>query len=188
MNPLHSFFAGEKICASCFRSLEVIFEKKRIGSVLGLILYAYNDFFRNLLYLFKGCADYELKEVFLSRFKAELKIRFASYAIIPAPSNEKEDRERGFNHVVEIANCLNLPILPLIYKNKPFKQSERSLRERAEAVNDLSIRNGNRVEGKKVLLFDDVLTTGETMKAMIGLVRPFHPKKIGFLAIAAKKE
>lgn len=145
-------------------------------------------FFRNLLYLFKGCGDYELREVFLSRFRRELKIRFAGYSVIPAPSNEAEDEKRGYNHVVEIAKSLDLPILPLLFKNKPFKQSARSFSERRKVKDDLSLKNGSPIVREKILLMDDVVTTGETMKAMIDLVRPLRPKKIRFLALATKKD
>lgn len=188
MNSFDSLLRGERICASCFRRLEVLFETKRIGSVSGRVLYAYNDFFRNLLYLFKGCGDYELREVFLSRFQRELKIRFVGYLVIPAPSNEAEDEKRGYNHVVEIAKSLDLPILPLLFKNKPFKQSARSFSERWKVRNNLSLKNGSSIVGEKILLMDDVLTTGETMKAMIDLVSSFSPKKIRFLVLAAKKD
>ena len=188
MNSFDSLLRGERICASCFRRLEVLFETKRIEDVSGRILYAYNDFFRNLLYLFKGCGDYELREVFLSRFRRELKIRFAGYSVIPAPSNEAEDEKRGYNHVVEIAKSLDLPILPLLFKNKPFKQSARSFSERRKVRDDLSLKNGSPIVGKKILLMDDVVTTGETMKAMIDLVRPLRPKKIRFLVLATKKD
>lgn len=49
MNSFDSLLRGERICASCFRRLEVLFETKRIEDVSGRILYAYNDFFKPAL-------------------------------------------------------------------------------------------------------------------------------------------
>ena len=54
------------ICYKCFNKFESRNSKFIINSVKGLILYKYNDFFREILYRYKGCYDYALKDVFLS--------------------------------------------------------------------------------------------------------------------------
>lgn len=174
------------ICHNCFKELEVIYSKIKIDNCRALILYNYNDSFKNLLYLFKGCFDYQLKDVFLSRFIWELKVRYHSYLIIPLPSNKEDDQERGFNHIIEIFKQLGNDIETPLYKNKYFKQSDRNKEERKQVENDIDIKENNKIENRKILLVDDVITTGSSLKRAISLIKKYNPQKIDILVLSKK--
>ena len=49
--------------------------------------------------------------------------------------------------------------------------------ERQNVIDKLEVVKGERVRGKKILLVDDLFTTGATVKAMIKLLKPYNPKK-----------
>ena len=103
--------------------------------------------------------------------------------MIPAPSYEKSDEERGFNHVEEIFSVLNLKIVKCIHKTKQVKQADLTTKEREQIGSVLTIDDIS-LKGKKVLLVDDVFTTGSTIKAMIKLVREKGAKNIKVLLMS----
>ena len=103
--------------------------------------------------------------------------------MIPAPSYAKNDEERGFNHVEEIFSVLNLKMMKCIHKIKQVKQADLTTKEREEIGNVLQIDNVD-LRKKKILLVDDVFTTGSTIKAMIKLVKEKGAKKIKVLLMS----
>ncbi len=135
------------------------------------------------IYQFKGCYDYELKNTFLEYFYFYLKLRFFNYVLLPAPSSEISDQKRGFNHAVEMYKILDLKMLNLISKTTDVKQADLSSKERENISQFLTIKNGELLTGKNVLIVDDVFTTGSTVKAMINLAKKYNPKRIKILVL-----
>ena len=146
-------------------------------------LYFYTKKIQELLYQFKGCKDYELRTIFLEYYQYYLNFKFKTYAIIPAPSYKDSDEERGFNHVVEMFKNLGLKMICCIHKNKPVKQADLTTKEREKIGDILSIDDID-LSHKKVLLVDDVFTTGSTIKSMIKLCREKGAKKIKVLLMS----
>lgn len=176
------------ICDACYRALEVTFKVEKLSDVEVLSLYEYNEKLQTLLYNLKALGDIELADVFLNRHLPFLKAKYHGYVIIPAPSSIEDDKKRGFNHVVKIFKSLNFEILPLITKKIAFKQSDLNFKARQEVLNKLVITNGAVLRKRKVLIVDDVKTTGATLKAMITLIKPFKPKVMKVLTISATKQ
>lgn len=173
------------ICYDCFISLNPKFYSFKVSKYRIIAVYKYDEKIRELLYTLKGCFDIELACVFLDYFVDILKIKYKGYYIVPAPSYIGDDKERGFNHVVEIFKVLNLPILNIIKKTANVKQVDVSKNERANVGNYLEIEDCN-LEKKKILFVDDVYTTGSTVKACIKLLETKRPKKIEVLVIAKR--
>lgn len=184
---LSSIYANNNICASCFEAMEPGMRKIRLDRWIGYYLYPYNETLRKMIYDFKGCYDYELRDVFLSRQKEYLKMLFRGYVLVPAPSHESHDEKRGFNHVIEIYKELKLPILPLIKKTKDVKQSDQHFDDRKKIGSALEMKNGESLKGKKVLFVDDILTSGSTARACLSLIEKEKPKRIRFLVLAKTK-
>ena len=174
------------VCFNCFNELSPVFKHFKTDGVKGIFLYEYNEGMKTLIYNFKGCFDYELKDVFLSRYLYELKIRYKGYILVPLPSTKKDDEERGFNHVVEMFSCLNLPIIQCLYKKVDYKQSELNREQRLEVFKKIGINNGEELKGKKVLIIDDIMTTGSSVKAAINLIKSYKPKILKVLVLSRK--
>ncbi len=104
--------------------------------------------------------------------------------MIPVPSYEEDDKIRGFNHVETIFSRIKLPMVKALHKTDHFKQAENSGKERKNIKDYLKIKNVPGITGKKVLLVDDVYTTGSTMKACIELVQKLNPKEIKILVMS----
>jgi predicted amidophosphoribosyltransferase len=139
-----------------------------------------------MIYTLKGCYDIELAEVFLNRFLLELKIMYFGYVIVPLPSNLDEDERRGFNHVEQVFSYLKLPIYHLLYKKIHFKQSDLSLHQREEIINKIGYEHLELIKGKKVLIVDDISTSGNSLKAAIALIKKGNPKCVKVLVLAKK--
>lgn len=175
------------LCEQCFDKLDAKFIGFKIGNIRGVAVYEYTDFIKEMIYKYKGCHDYELKDVFLYRYLNYLRILYRGYSVVPAPSFHIDDEKRGFNHVVEIFKALKLNMLPVIKKVKAHKQSDMSYKKRFEIKKILEIDNVV-LKDKKILLVDDIFTTGSTLTSCIDLLKSRGAKKIEILVIAKTKK
>lgn len=92
--------------------------------------------------------------------------------LIPVPLHPKRERERGYNQSMMIARgmaaVLGVPIGDdvLLRSVNTSTQTHKSKDERWQNVKDIfELRHSELLEGKYVLLIDDVLTTGATLEA-----------------------
>ncbi len=89
--------------------------------------------------------------------------------VVPVPLSKKRLRERGYNQVELIAYPLSLA-LGLSYQPKALRRHRDTVSqvgltadERKENVRQAFVADARRVNGKCVLLIDDVATTGATL-------------------------
>lgn len=176
------------ICAACQELLEPKFISFKVNQYKALAIYEYSDYIKNLIYLYKGCFDYEMREVFLNLFYKELKILYSGYIAIPIPSYKEDDETRGFNHVVEAFNYLGLKMMPIIVKTAHHKQAEKGAKKRKEINKFLTLSESPDLSMKRVLLVDDIYTTGSTIRSAINLVEKLNPKEIKILVLAKTKD
>jgi ComF family protein len=98
--------------------------------------------------------------------------------IVPVPLHPAREREREFNQARRLARhlgrALNLPVNDkLIRRVKPTDtQTQLNRAQRAENVQSaFAPRANTRLNGERVILVDDVLTTGATTSACAGVLR-----------------
>ncbi|MFA6597787.1 MAG: ComF family protein [Ignavibacteriaceae bacterium] len=91
--------------------------------------------------------------------------------ILPVPLHALKKAERGFNQSFYIAKGIrqvtNFPVSQSILKRKRYTESQtkKNLIERAENMSDaFSVRNAKEINEKNILLVDDVITTGATIR------------------------
>lgn len=172
-----------KICQCCLNSFSIIDHHFCFCNYSARILYSYNDFFRKLLFQYKGQYDYALKEAFLESFYREFEKKYRDYIIVVAPSSM--NKERGFSPNEEICKTFHSSVFTGLYKEKDYKQTSQTNRCLVESI--IKIKDGNKLKNRKVLLFDDVITSGYTMKTCLKLVEAFYPKSIEILVLASKQ-
>ena len=102
----------------------------------------------------------------ISRFPADYDLNL----IVPVPLHRSRLRQRSFNQAVLLGRILSrdlaLPMMPdaLTRTRATEPQIELSAAERRVNVKGaFSVRGAERVAGKRILLLDDVMTTGSTM-------------------------
>jgi ComF family protein len=98
--------------------------------------------------------------------------RFMVDAIIPIPLFEKKQKKRGYNQAEILCNgisdMLNVPIITrnVIRIIHTETQTKKGRSERWQNVEKtFSINHPQSLEGKHILLVDDVITTGATLEA-----------------------
>ena len=94
--------------------------------------------------------------------------------IIPIPLARKRQRQRGYNQSMEIARGVaevtHLPIVTDAVERVSFtsSQTKKSLRERMENVENAFQPTGKvNLEGKHILMVDDIVTSGATICACV---------------------
>lgn len=152
-----------------------------------LTLYEYDENMKELIYKFKGCYDYVLGELFLAPYQRYYHMKFKDYSVVCAPSYFSDNLLRGFNHVEAIFKSLKLPMIQCFVKVANIKQSSQISSRRKNIKNIIKLSNTKSVKNKKILLVDDIYTTGATMKRMISLLWQAGVKDIKIMVIAKTK-
>ncbi len=181
---LSGFLGDSTLCPDCYREMKPEWFKWKEGNVPCTALYFYNHTIRTMLYQFKGCGDYELKDAFFAYPRYLLRTIYRGYTIVPAPSSRSHNEKRGFNQVVAMCECLGLPLLDCLEKTVDAKQSDLSAKERAKIGKYLIYRGPKSLSKRKILLVDDVFTTGSTARGCLKLLAAHHPRKLAFLTMA----
>lgn len=93
-------------------------------------------------------------------------------AIVPVPLFPLKEKKRGYNQAAllaeEMAGVLSLPVLSqVLVRHQPgATQTRKGRMERWQNVEEaFTLKDPQSVAGKKLLLVDDVLTTGATLEA-----------------------
>ena len=79
-------------------------------------------------------------------------------------------------------------MLKVLKKVNNEKQAKKHKKERMMAQKNFDITDLDVIKNKKILIVDDVYTTGSSMNAAINLVKRGNPRKISVLVIAKNIE
>jgi len=111
--------------------------------------------------------------------------------VVPVPLHRQRERERGYNQAdliaKPLARQLGLPYRAvLLTRTKPRPDKHiLSLEERWESVRGaFATRSGSKVDNLRVLLVDDVMTTGATLDAAAKALRGAGARSVIGLTVA----
>lgn len=106
------------------------------------------------------------------------KTEFSNFLLIPVPLDKKRLKWRGFNQSEEIgkelAKSLEIPLITdvLLKMKATLPQVELSDLEREENIKGaFLVTNREKIKGRKILLIDDVYTTGSTLNEVARLLK-----------------
>ena len=148
------------------------------------ILYYYNSFFKKILFQYKGQDDYALKDAFLNPFY-DFKTRYRRHLIAIVPSSDEDNKRRGFNPNEMIVQSFSNNIFTGLYKTSSYKQASQN--DRSLIKQHIKIKDGHRLFNQDVIIFDDVITSGNTIMACANLIASFHPKSISIIVLASNQ-
>lgn len=169
--------AGSTVCPGCCREWEEIgnFCSDCLKWQLmypnytfkNTALYQYNSFLKEWIEAFKYKGDYRLAKV----FAPEVNAYFYSYPqkgklYIPIPVSKKSMELRGFNQVeavLQAGGVTYAPLLKHIGRGEKQSNKDRKGRMMSKQPFELAPRDAERIRNKKIILIDDVYTTGRTL-------------------------
>ncbi len=118
----------------------------------------------------------------------------AETIIIPIPLGRKRKQDRGYNQVTEVVKKaiqtnpdVHIYERVLCRTTETKKQTSLSKEERKQnIIGVFSVKkyNAQNIEGKNIILLDDVLTTGATMQEAKATLLPLNPAKITCVALS----
>ena len=132
-------------------------------------IWDYNEEFKKLIFSYKYSRKKSLAKLIAKLIEEEFKFIIQKEKIdfiVSVPINRKRENERGYNQVDEILKQLNVKYIE-IKRVKNTEKMHKLLNEKLREENirgSFKIDNSFNFKNKKILLVDDIITTGATLK------------------------
>ena len=194
------------LCTNCLYDMPKTQFHEKSGNKTAQVFWGRVDlnFAASYLYFYKGSKYRKLIHLLKYKNKPEIgvflgelyggelinveKLKDADF-IVPVPLHPKKQRIRGYNQSEEfskgLSNVLSVPVANLL-RRKVFTetQTKKSREERWNNVKDVfDVTDCDKVEGKHIILTDDVVTTGATLEACILALKRCKDVKISVLTL-----
>ncbi len=195
---------GPPLCRNCYNSLEFYFSQlfhqemqKRFPKVHAdqiLVCARLSGGLALLLKNFKYHNARNLAPFLALLLHRHLLIPEADYLTF-IPLHPRKLRQRGYNQCQEIAltlgKLLRLPVLNLLERPKYLSaqarvKSQQARLERLEGAFTLTAGAKEKISGQRILLLDDVLTTGATLNQAASVLKLAGAREIIGLVVASK--
>lgn len=213
LNCRQSVKSGEAVCDLCFSNIK-IFKTFFCGKCRLRLAESKKICHQDFPYLLGAAADYQnetvkylvqnLKFGFVrsaARPLASLLVMCAEiigypltgFVVAPIPLSKMRGRQRGFNQSFLIAKIfaehfnleLNPDMLAREKNTRPQSEIEDFEKKRENVKNCFSVKEPNSIQGKNIILIDDVVTSGATLFEAANALKRAGAKKI--IAFAAAK-
>lgn len=188
------------ICKECSNNIERLDREVEIDSPYIKKIYyslSYNRFIREMVkdykyngknYLYKPFAELMLKTIKSKKIAQDIDI------VLYVPTHKRKQALRGYNQAELLANYISESLGKVLLKNNLIKtkwtkeQSHSTKIDRIINLKDsFQIRNPNEIEGKRVLLVDDIITTGVTMEECSRVLINNGAREVIGLALTSSK-
>ena len=181
-NLTNIFLKQDLLCIECRKKMPI---KRKIISYSNIKVesfYDYDSLFKSLLIQYKEAYDEALKDVFTYWLDDYLNYRYFDYKIVFVPSSESKLIQRGFNHLELIFSNLKHKRIDGLYQKQELIQEGKDFQERSKMKSNY-IYTGEKE--RKVLVLDDVVTTGSSMMGVYNALKE-KVRYIKLLSLAYK--
>ncbi len=154
----------------------------------------YDNTLQTVIHLFKfekrKTLAVSLAKLVLNHFPIDIHIAEYDY-ILPIPIHKKRLQERGFNQAILIANQIskeygiNVSTDTLIKQKNTSPQSSLNRQERqTNIIGAFELQQNAVVTGKRILVLDDVYTTGATVREAVKVLWYADPAEVDVITLA----
>ena len=116
------------------------------------------------------------------------KLETENWLVVPVPLSKNKLRHRGYNQAELIARELSDNVRADILFKKFHTKSQVEVKDKEERlaniIGSFEVRNPETIKGKKIILIDDVLTTGATMREAKKVLKQAGAKKVIGVVVA----
>jgi ComF family protein len=205
----YSLFQNEKIiCTSCLLHLpktnfhksmdnpvsKVFWGRVNLISATSMYFYRKGGKVQHLIHQLKYKGHKEIG-IFLGEIYGSQLMEIPLYKdidlIIPIPLHKSKLKKRGFNQAELFARGLarsmqkDIDVKSLVRQVASSTQTKKTRYRRWENVSDIfRMENPEKIVGKKILVVDDVITTGATMEAFIQTIQTAANVEVSAVSIA----
>lgn len=186
-------------CPKCYNRLTNINNKchPQEKFILGAAT-EYNNITEQAIHLLKfqfaSCVAKPISFILIKYFENILKynnINISNFIVIPIPISKKRLKFRGFNQSEIIAEYFtkyfNLKLeknILLRIKHSKSQSEIKNIEERkSNVLNCFEIKNKKYIQNKNIILIDDIITTGSTIKEAVKILKNNKVKKIIALTV-----
>lgn len=158
---------GEEHCPNCYKKgLSTSCKDCQAWCKEGIdvnhqAIFVYNQAMKDFFSRYKFDGDYILRKVFASILRDFL-IKYKDYHFLLIPLSPERYAKRGFNQVAGLIEATGLSYENLLEKREEKASSSKTRSERFATELPFFIKDGLTIP-KKILLIDDIYTTGVTL-------------------------
>lgn len=205
----NSLVSGEKvICTHCEVNLprtrfhsdpanevaRIFWGRVKVEAATSFLYFRKGGAVQHLMHQFKYKGEREIGTCLGKMFASELESEgFYSSAdfIIPVPLHPDKEKKRGFNQsrvfASGLSEILSIPLETEALVRRKFSetQTKKARYKRWENVKEIfELKHKDKINGKSVILVDDVVTTGATLEACASLLIEKGNAKAGIATLA----
>ena len=186
---------GKILCKNCLKTVKILpcFAHTVINGVEIYSVSIYDGVLRKLIHKLKFDHKKDVAKIlagFLSEYynsAEKFKNFHKDFVLIPVPTNKINIKERGYNNVFEVvkefSELVKIPyaknILIKIKDTKPqYKLCAKKRKENISGCFDINLKEYKKYKDKKVLIIDDIYTTGATLEVIIQTFKKYGIKDL----------
>ncbi|NLM01360.1 MAG: ComF family protein [Treponema sp.] len=175
------------ICMQCRREDEKII--KHLDNVFPL--YEYQLWKKELLFQWKISENRGLSQFFAKNICAVYEKYFFDFALVPVPPRPGKIKKKGWDQILELCeyleNIYNVKIYNILKRINVEQQKKLNKTERLSHIEKSYILKKNVIDiPEKIVLLDDIMTTGATLESCAKLLKAKGAKKICALTLFTK--
>lgn len=143
---------------------------------------------KQLMFLWKSKGQRMLSPIFAKVLYKALKEQFPNIPIIPVPPRPGKIHKKGWDQIAELTvilkNIYNVQIVDALIRTEKVQQKKRNRKERLEHLGKAFQLSPKCKEiPEKVVILDDVMTTGATLESCAKCLKKAGAKKVFALTL-----